>query len=135
LVRPVPDAHAVFVDISNPVKRHSMGLAIIANEGEGACVIGSKIELSKRQDYHSFLNTVEITYLKVAARKLLVPSNTIQDLMNRDHAKSPGRDQLNQLVLVTCATLTLRSLALESGFYFGSGTAGAEPFCRRYPMR
>ena len=91
-------------DFSNPVKRHSMCLAIIANESEGAGVLGSKIEISKRQDDQSFLNTVEITDLKVAARKLLVPSNTIcapiQAALSTGSCRASFSQVLNQSVSV-----------------------------------
>jgi hypothetical protein len=87
VLRPMPNALAVFIHFPNAVKGHAMNLALCVCEPERLRVVFGEIQFSKRDDDDPALYAVKVAQLEVPMAKFGVPADAVQQFVNGGHRK------------------------------------------------
>ncbi len=86
--RPAPEEHAVPVNLANPVKRNAASLPRRIPKLEGASPGRGEDDVAQGHALYSTFPPVEEAEVKASPSEFSVPTDAIQQFVNRDHANA-----------------------------------------------
>jgi hypothetical protein len=92
--RPAPDAVALAVNLPNPVKWHTAGIAVAIEEFKGEMVIRRKAEPREGDMDDSVCNPIIVADHKIALGVGWIPANAVKQVLDRLHFHLPPLGRL-----------------------------------------